>query len=106
MKVTQKRTGVFPDFFFVVETRKERMHPIKKKRSEPYFLCRRRQVFDAFDAQCFYCAAPLKFISFTIDHIIPKFRGGNEKRPNLAAACLKCNQQKGNREPTQQEIRD
>ncbi|MDT9545773.1 MAG: HNH endonuclease [Chlorobium sp.] len=50
---------------------------------------------DAF--QCQYCGktdAPL-----TIDHIIPRSRGGEDSWENLITACRRCNSKKGNRTP-------
>lgn len=35
----------------------------------------------------------------TIDHIIPRSRGGRTVPENLCAACFACNQRKGNRTP-------
>ena len=35
----------------------------------------------------------------TIDHIIPKARGGEDSWENLVAACLPCNNSKGDRSP-------
>ena len=32
----------------------------------------------------------------TIDHIIPKNKGGKDRWDNLVAACSKCNTKKGN----------
>ena len=34
--------------------------------------------------------------NMTIDHIIPKNRGGKDSWNNLVAACSNCNTQKGN----------
>lgn len=33
----------------------------------------------------------------TLEHIVPKSRGGSNNMENLAAACLQCNYAKGNR---------
>lgn len=35
----------------------------------------------------------------TVDHVIPRARGGSGKRDNLVLACLKCNQEKGDNLP-------
>lgn len=37
----------------------------------------------------------------TIDHIIPKARGGEDSWMNLVAACLPCNNRKGDRTPNE-----
>jgi 5-methylcytosine-specific restriction endonuclease McrA len=36
---------------------------------------------------------------FTVDHILPKSRGGKDTWPNTACACAACNHRKGNRLP-------
>ena len=46
---------------------------------------------------CQYCGV-LKF-NLTIDHIIPKGRGGQDLWENLVTACKPCNQKKGNKTP-------
>lgn len=38
----------------------------------------------------------------TLDHIIPRSRGGHNGRKNLQAACFRCNNKKGN-EATEEE---
>ena len=43
---------------------------------------------------CQYCGSISK--DMTIDHIIPKDKGGNDSWLNLVAACRKCNFNKGN----------
>lgn len=35
----------------------------------------------------------------TVDHIIPKSRGGKDTWDNLVTACVSCNNRKGNRTP-------
>ena len=46
-------------------------------------------------ARCAYCAASAN----TIDHVIPKSRGGAESWENLVACCFKCNNIKSDRTP-------
>ncbi|MEO6532244.1 MAG: HNH endonuclease [Pseudolysinimonas sp.] len=48
------------------------------------------------DAQrCAYCAGSAS----TIDHVIPRSRGGADSWENLVACCLRCNNLKGDRTP-------
>ncbi len=47
---------------------------------------------------CEYCQSP-EFIStdrFTIDHIIPQSKGGEDELDNLALACRRCNERRYN----------
>jgi 5-methylcytosine-specific restriction endonuclease McrA len=41
----------------------------------------------------------LTILDFTIDHLIPKSRGGGNTWGNTACACLACNHRKANRTP-------
>lgn len=57
----------------------------------------RRNILRRDNHQCQYCGKtnpPL-----TLDHIIPKSRGGSESWDNLITACVKCNNRKGSRTP-------
>ena len=54
----------------------------------------RRNVIKRDDSMCQYCGSKSK--SITIDHIIPKDKGGKDSWDNLVAACKKCNIYKGN----------
>ena len=38
-------------------------------------------------------------MTLTVDHIIPKARGGEDTWENLTAACVSCNNRKGHRTP-------
>ena len=47
---------------------------------------------------CHYCKSRIK--KLTVDHIIPRSRGGTNNYWNLVAACARCNGDKANRLPT------
>ncbi len=44
---------------------------------------------------CGYCAGP----AATIDHVVPRSRGGTNSWANLVACCRACNQRKADRTP-------
>lgn len=46
---------------------------------------------------CDYCHMPLTWKAATIDHAIPRCRGGTDHFANLAPACGRCNSSKGGR---------
>jgi 5-methylcytosine-specific restriction endonuclease McrA len=48
---------------------------------------------------CAYCKEVFNEKSLSLDHIIPKSRGGSSKWENLVAACKMCNGKKGDRTP-------
>lgn len=47
--------------------------------------------------QCQYCGRT--DLTLTVDHIIPKSKGGTDCWENLVAACVVCNNKKGDRTP-------
>jgi 5-methylcytosine-specific restriction endonuclease McrA len=47
--------------------------------------------------QCQYCGVVLPSGELTLDHVIPRSRGGNSTWENLVACCHACNRRKGNR---------
>ena len=49
--------------------------------------------------RCGYCGSSAS----TIDHVVPRSRGGEDSWENLVACCLRCNNVKGDRTP--QEMR-
>ena len=57
----------------------------------------------ATDPHCFYCAAELSddnpdpMQRVTMDHVMPRSRGGKANRRNLVLACAACNVSKGAR---------
>ena len=48
---------------------------------------------------CQYCAEVLPSSELTLDHVIPRSRGGLSTWENLVACCHPCNRRKGNRLP-------
>lgn len=53
--------------------------------------------------KCGYCGRG--DLPLTIDHIIPKAKGGIDSWENLVSACTKCNNKKGDRTPTEAGMR-
>jgi 5-methylcytosine-specific restriction endonuclease McrA len=52
--------------------------------------------------QCQYCGVRT---GLTVDHIIPKSRGGEDSWENLTTACLRCNNRKGDRTPEEANLK-
>tara|TARA_Y100001970_G_scaffold293620_1_gene441737 strand:- start:2412 stop:2948 length:537 start_codon:yes stop_codon:yes gene_type:complete len=55
----------------------------------------RRNIIKRDHCTCQYCGK--KYNDITIDHILPKDKGGKDIWTNLVAACKKCNLIKGNK---------
>jgi 5-methylcytosine-specific restriction endonuclease McrA len=70
---------------------------VRKRRRESGKQRFRIFVRDGF--RCQYCAKRLVPAQLTLDHIMPRSRGGTDDPENLAASCIPCNQRKGNRTP-------
>ncbi|MDQ4503175.1 HNH endonuclease [Sinomonas sp. ASV322] len=57
----------------------------------------RRGVLRRDGHQCAYCGKT----AHTIDHVLPKSRGGADTWENLVACCLRCNNVKGDHTPAE-----
>jgi 5-methylcytosine-specific restriction endonuclease McrA len=57
----------------------------------------RRNVLHRDSYTCQYCFE--RRHDLTIDHIVPRSRGGMDSWDNVVAACLRCNVKKGDRTP-------
>jgi 5-methylcytosine-specific restriction endonuclease McrA len=53
--------------------------------------------------KCQYCKRG--DVPLTIDHIVPKSKGGDDSWENLVAACVKCNNKKGDRSPDEAKMK-
>jgi 5-methylcytosine-specific restriction endonuclease McrA len=65
------------------------------KRPRPRVRLSRREIFARDRYTCQYCGAQTH--DLTLDHIIPRHRGGAHTWDNLVAACKHCNHRKGGR---------
>lgn len=54
----------------------------------------REHIFEAWDWQCAYCSKQLNSDTATIDHVIPKHKGGQNVRNNMICSCSSCNRSK------------
>ena len=61
--------------------------------------CNRANIVWRDNNQCQYCANHFPLDKLTMDHVLPKSRGGKNTWENLVTACMKCNQKKGSRTP-------
>ena len=59
----------------------------------------RKAIFERDNNTCQYCGRRKRKDNLTIDHVIPKSRGGGEQWDNLVLACLDCNARKRNKAP-------
>lgn len=57
----------------------------------------RREVFMRDNYTCQYCGRQTR--ELTIDHVVPRFLGGDHDWENLVSACKTCNQRKAGRSP-------
>ena len=55
----------------------------------------RKSLFLRDKGVCQYCDKTLSYKSCTIDHVVPKSRGGLHHWKNVVLCCTKCNQKKG-----------
>lgn len=61
----------------------------------------RRMVYLRDGGRCMYCDSGCTLKSFTIDHVVPRSKGGRTAWDNVVTACLPCNQRKADRSPRQ-----
>jgi 5-methylcytosine-specific restriction endonuclease McrA len=63
----------------------------------------RRNILRRDNHRCQYCQR--SDVPLTIDHVIPKSKGGDDSWENLVTACVRCNNKKGDRTPEEAEMR-
>lgn len=55
------------------------------------------KILDRTKWRCSYCGCSLTLETVTIDHMIPRSKGGSDHASNLYACCSPCNTAKGPR---------
>ena len=70
----------------------------------PYYgiALSRHNVLRRDNYSCQYCGSPK---NLTLDHLMPRSRGGETDWLNLVTACMHCNTRKGNRTPEEAGLR-
>ena len=67
------------------------------RRPRPKLKLTRAEVFTRDGWQCVYCGKQTK--DLTLDHVLPRHRGGEHSWKNLVSACKPCNHKKAGRTP-------
>lgn len=62
----------------------------------------RRHVLQRDEQTCQYCG--YQGDDLTMDHVVPRSKGGQDSWDNIVAACVKCNVKKGDRTPKQAKL--
>ncbi|MEX2247937.1 MAG: HNH endonuclease [Dehalococcoidia bacterium] len=70
------------------------------KRPRPQMRLSRREVFNRDSYMCQYCGRRGQR-DLTLDHVVPRHRGGRHTWENLVTACKGCNHRKAGRTPVE-----
>ena len=60
--------------------------------------CTRKNILIRDKCQCQYCGVQCRPQTATIDHVVPRARGGKTTWQNVVVACHSCNRRKGSRQ--------
>ncbi len=73
------------------------IYMVKRPRGQPKLT--KFEVFNRDHYTCQYCSKQTK--ELTLDHVIPKRRGGKHTWENVASACISCNRHKAGHTPSE-----
>jgi 5-methylcytosine-specific restriction endonuclease McrA len=59
----------------------------------------RRNIFARDNNQCQYCGRKFPTSELSLDHVVPRSKGGQSTWENIVCACVNCNVRKGGRTP-------
>lgn len=60
-----------------------------------FVRCTRKNILLRDEFVCQYCSVKCNHKTATVDHVIPRAKGGQTVWDNVVAACAKCNRKKG-----------
>ena len=64
----------------------------------------RRSIYERDDGCCQYCGVRVPFSEYTLEHVVPRSRGGYTRWENAVVSCPRCNARKGNRTPAEADM--
>ena len=73
------------------------------RRPRPHMRLTRREVFHRDRFMCQYCGERAR--DLTLDHVVPRHRGGRHTWENLVTACKRCNHRKAGLTPKEAHMR-
>jgi 5-methylcytosine-specific restriction endonuclease McrA len=62
----------------------------------------RNRIYKRDGFQCMYCGSKK---DLTLDHVMPRSRGGKNEWTNLVTSCFKCNSKKGDKTPEEAKMK-
>jgi 5-methylcytosine-specific restriction endonuclease McrA len=62
---------------------------------------KRQRIYLRDKYRCQYCGEKKSVAELTLDHILPRSRGGDNSPLNVVTACVPCNSRKGSRTPAE-----
>lgn len=71
---------------------------VKTRQMAPFS---RKGVYSRDNETCQYCSQTPGKEHLTLDHVIPKSKGGKKNYENIVTSCQTCNQRKSNRTPAE-----
>jgi 5-methylcytosine-specific restriction endonuclease McrA len=69
---------------------------VKKIKATPKYL-RHKRICAKTNNRCAHCGKKLNKLNWTVDHYIPKSKGGTYADNNLMPLCKECNRSRGDR---------
>ena len=71
----------------------------KTKMSNVKIRFNRRNLYVRDNGECAYCLTKIHYRFATMDHVVPKSKGGKTTWNNIVVACVTCNRLKENKRP-------
>ena len=103
-----KTPGKCKSFYWIDTDAPEPVEPMEqipqktvKIKRKHFSEAERKELYNRADGYCQLCGRKITISNFTVDHIVPLGRGGNNDMSNVQAVCKVCNQFKANIFPEQ-----